>query len=138
MLHGDYGRRCQICGSTFLTRAGEIQVFSNHVVNPASDSRTNHFGNLLSLCGWHYALISYGQWVFLNPKTNAPVESGEDLEGLLSVVVEEPSDEGSTYIAIPIRFWNIYSDWRSEPHAVKSKIRFSSPHWVYFCQLLES
>ena len=138
MLHGDYGRRCQICGATFLTRAGEIQVFSDHVVDPASDSRTNHFGNLLSLCGWHYALISYGQWVFLNPTTNAPVESDEDLETLLNCPVEESSDDGSSYIAVPIQFWNIYRDWRSEPEASEERIRFSGPHWAYLCQLLKN
>lgn len=138
MLHGDYGKRCQICGSTFVTRAGEVQVFSDHVVDPASDSRTNHFGNLLSLCGWHYALISYGQWVFVNPTTNDPVEGTDDLETLLNYTVEESSDDGSSYIPVEIKFWNVYRDWRSEPEAIEERIRFSGPHWTYLCQLLEN
>ena len=137
MLDGDYGRRCQICGATFLTRGGKNQAFSNHVVKPRNDARTNHFGNLLSLCGWHYAMISYGQWVFLNPRTNAPVESDSDLECLLSDTVEKTNDDGSSFIAVPIRFWNIYRDWESQPQDSEETIRFSSPHWVYLRQLLE-
>lgn len=138
MLEGDYGKRCQICGATFLTRAGEVQVFANHVVNPASDFRTNHFGNLLSLCGWHYALIGYGQWVFVNPATNAPVENDDELQTLLNDPVEEISDDGSSYIALPIKFWSVYREWRSDPEDIEEKIRFSGPHWTYLCKLLET
>lgn len=68
MVHGDYGRRCQICGTTFRMSNGESQVFVVHVVAPSADDRTNHFGNLLGLCGHHYALMRYGHMAFTDPK----------------------------------------------------------------------
>ena len=110
MLYGDYGKRCQICGVSFRTRGGELQTFTSHPVAPAKDLRTNHFGNLLSLCGWHYALVRYGEWVFLDPTTRVPTESGSDLRTLLMSASEESDLVGNSYIPVPIRFWNVYCD----------------------------
>ena len=118
MLLGDYNRRCQICGSTFLTRNGDLQVFADHVVDPSDGAGTNHFGNLMSLCGWHYALISYGQWVLLDPISEWPVE---DIEGqgnndsvlqLLLKAETEWDNAGNEFITLPITFWNVYPNWR--------------------------
>ena len=138
MLHGDYGKRCQICGVSFRARNGELQVFASHTVAPAKDLRTSHFGNLLSLCGWHYALIRYGEWVFLNPATGYPAESGTDLRTLPSIASEDTDMDGNTYIPVPVRFWNVYRKWRSDPEHIDEEIRFSSPHWTYLCELLKT
>ena len=144
MLQGDYRNRCQICGATFLTRNGEFQGFADHIVDPSKDSHTNHFGNLLSLCGWHYALISYGQWVPLDPEDGHPFEhssgamSTEQLRDLLDAASEEIDNDGNTYIALPVRFWNVYREWRPDPEPIDEEIRFSIPHWTYLCELLKT
>ena len=143
MLQGDYGKRCQVCGASFLTRKGELQTFADHIVDPAKASSTNHFGNLLSLCGWHFALISHGQWVLLNPETGEPLEGSGGAQGLKDlmdspVVASEDIDEGNRYIVIPVRFWNVYTKWRPAPEQIDEKIRFSIPHWKYLCELLNT
>ena len=51
MTKNDYANRCQICGTTFEMRNRELQLFVVHLVEPSKDSRTNHLGNLLGLCG---------------------------------------------------------------------------------------
>ena len=144
MLQGDYRNRCQICGATFLTRNGEFQGFADHIVDPSKDSHTNHFGNLLSLCGWHYSLISYGQWVPLDPEDGHPFEhssgamSSEQLQDLLDAASEEIDNDGNGYIALPVRFWNVYREWRPDPEPIDEEIRFSIPHWTYLCELLKT
>ncbi len=144
MLLGDYGRRCQICGSTFRTRKGELQVFADHVVDPSEGASTNHFGNLMSLCGWHYALISYGQWVLLDPVTEEPskaVEADQDVGGIVELLEKAESEwdnNGNEFITLPVRFWNIYSDWQSDAEHVDQEIRFSLPHRAYLAELLKT
>ena len=145
MLQGDYGKRCQICGSSFLTRKGELQGFADHIVAPSKSSRTNHFGNLLSLCGWHYALITHGQWVLLECKAGNPIEQSatalnaeEDLRDSLLAACEEIHSEVDPYIVIHVRFWNVYRRWRADPEPIDEKIRFSVPHWTYLCELLKT
>ena len=140
MLQGDYGKRCQICGTSFLTRSGEFQIFADHIVSPARDSHTNHFGNLLSLCGWHYALISHGQWVLLDSKSGNPI-AGPEGDVLLGGLLEAPEkydDDANQYRSIPIRFWNVYPEWRPQPETIDEEIRFSVPHWKYLCELLKT
>lgn len=138
LLEGDYGGRCQICGSTFVTPSGNVQVFTDHIVDPQKDSRTNHFGNLLSLCGWHYALVSYGQWVFRDRATGSPTATGINLHSLVGTVAEEIDDDGNRFVPVPIRFWNVYRCWRSEPECIDAEIRFSIPHWKYFRRLIRA
>ena len=144
MLLGDYGRRCQICGSTFRTRKGDLQVFADHVVAPSEGSGTNHFGNLMSLCGWHYALISYGQWVLLDPLTEEPIKATEAdqdvgyIIDLLDKAETEWDNDGNEFVTLPVRFWNIYPDWRSDPDHVDQEIRFSLPHRTYLVELLKT
>ena len=143
MLQGDYGKRCQVCGASFLTRKGKLQTFADHIVDPANSSATNHFGNLLSLCGWHFALISHGRWVLLDPETGEPLKGSGTAQGLenlvnLPVVASEDIDDGNRYIAITVRFWNVYRKWRSAPEHIDEEIRFSIPHWKYFCELLNT
>ena len=67
MVEGDYGKRCQICTRTFAKTGGGWQVNVVHVVPPRMDYRTNHFGDLLGLCGWHFNLLRYGEWALLGP-----------------------------------------------------------------------
>ncbi len=90
MAHGDYAKRCQICSKTFRMRNGESQAFVLHLVRPCVHPGTNHFGDLVSLCGWHYALIQYGQWALIDPETEDGIEDPElmlrgDLERCLIV-----------------------------------------------------
>ena len=144
MLLGDYDKRCQICGSTFLTRSGDLQTFADHVVDPSEGEGTNHFGNLMSLCGWHFALISYGQWVLLDPLTDEPLEEISDrnqVMGILELLLKaerEIDNDGNEFITIPVRFWNIYSDWSADAEHVDEEIRFTIPHREYLRELLKA
>jgi len=140
-LRGDYRERCQICGSTFLTRAGNLNIFAPHTVKPKQHSLTNHFGNLLSLCAWHYALLDYGQWALLDPETEEPIDKEHLPERLLNLLQdnsrETVSDEGP-HINIPIRFSNLYLHWNPSPEEKIEEIRFTLPHRENICQLLMS
>ena len=144
MVHGDYGKRCQICSGSFAIRGGELQIYVAHVVPPSSDRRTNHFGDLLGLCGWHFSLMRYGEWCFLDPATDRPFIDSNGVEGwrrMRDFVVERPAeidDVGSSYVGLPVRFSNVYQDWDSEPRAVQEEIRYSIPHWKYLCELLKT
>ena len=148
MVHGDYGRRCQICGTTFKMKNGELQTFVVHVVEPRGDSRTNHLGDLMGLCGRHFALVRYGEWTWLNPKTGATFEDSEGLEGwehwqrfvlnAKGTDAEKTDSDGNTFIALPIRFWNVYEKWDAEPNPIDKLVRYSKPHWKYLCELLKT
>ena len=144
MIHGDYGKRCQICSGAFAIRGGELQVYVAHVVPPSGDSRTNHFGDLLGLCGWHFSLMRYGEWCFLDPATDQPFIDSNGVEGwrrMLDFVVERPEntdDLGTSYVGLPVRFYNIYQNWDSEPITSHEEIRYSIPHWKYLCELLKT
>ena len=147
MVHGDYDERCQICGKTFKKRNEELQAFVVHVVKPAGDSRTNHLGDLMSLCGEHFALVRYGKWHWLNPETGAEfVDSGgrEAWEHWRTFVLgaadrdaEKTDDDENTYIGLPIRFSDIYEEWNSGPRTLDSVVRYCRPHWIYLCKLID-
>ena len=144
MVHGDYGKRCQICSRSFTVRDGQLQVYVVHVVPPSEDERTNHFGDLLGLCGWHFALMRYGEWCFLDPDTNQHftdfngIASWERMRDFVTGRPEELDDMGNSYVGIPIRFSNVYQDWDSEPNTIQEEIRYSIPHWKYLCELLKT
>ena len=148
MVRGDYGGRCQICGTTFKMRNGELQTFVVHVVEPRGDSRTNHLGDLMGLCGQHFALVRYGEWIWLNPETGAKFEDSEGRKAwehwrhfVLNADgtdVEKTDSDGNTYIGLPIRFSNIYEEWNAEPDPVDKIVRYSNPHWKYLCELLKT
>ena len=114
-----------------------------HVVPPRIDLRTNHFGNLLGLCGWHYNLLRHGQWALLEPKSNLPlddVDGSAGWERMQSfILTREPDtdDLGNPFVGLPVRFYNIYQDWKAEPAPIDEEIRYSIPHWEYLCQLLQ-
>ena len=144
MVHGDYSKRCQICSRSFVVSGGQLQVYVAHVVPPGEDRRTNHFGDLLGLCGWHFSLMRYGEWCFLDPATRHPFLDSSDREGweqMRDFVTERPvevDDMGNRYVGLPVRFSNVYRDWNSEPEATYEEIRYSIPHWKYLCELLKS
>ena len=136
MVRADYDGRCQICGTTFGMRNGERQVFVIHIVPPRKDHRTNHFGNLLGLCGWHHALVRYGEWALCNPITNEPFEDWEHMQDSILRASEEMDDEGNPHVRLPVRFWNVYQGWESTPVPVDGEIRYSIPHWTHLQKLL--
>lgn len=138
MVWGDYARHCQICGTTFRMRNGELQIFVVHIVSPRKDHRTNHFGNLVGLCGWHYALVQYGEWALLNPEADEPFGGWEYMQDFVLNASEEMDDEGNSYVSLPIRFWNVYQGWNSTPSTVDEEIRYSMPHWTYLRELLST
>ena len=144
MVHGDYGKRCQICSKSFDMLGGQLQVYVVHVVPPSWDHRTNHLGDLMGLCGWHYSIIRYGKWAFLNPDTEAPFEDTDASEGwkdmrdFLSSALHLEDEEGNSYVSLKIRFWNVYEEWGSDRITVDEEIRYSVPHWVYLCELLQT
>ena len=144
MLLGDYNQRCQICGSTFQTRSGDLQTFADHVVDPSEGDGTNHFGNLMSLCGWHFALISYGQWILLDPITEEPIagiRDGNDAGGILELLLKserEIDNDGNEFITLPVKFWNVYPNWSADTEDVDAAIRFSIPHREYLAGLLKA
>ena len=137
MVKGDYGRRCQICGSTFTKPDGEPQVFIVHLVAPSRHMQTNHFGNLLGLCGWHFALVQHGQSQFMATEQASPVDDPEQLTELILNLPEEIDEAGNPYRALPIRFRNVYGSWASEPSTIDAMIRYSLPHWEYLCALVK-
>ena len=112
----------------------EPQTFVVHVVPPSKDYRTNYFGDLMGLCGWHYALVRYGEWTFVDPETDSP----ERIENIVPKVSKIDDETDNPYIAVPIRFWNIYQDWNPDPVTVDGEIRYSEPHWDYLCELLKT
>ncbi len=144
MVKGDYGKRCQVCGTTFRMPNGELHTSVVHVVEPSSDKRTNHYGDLVEFCGSHYSLVRYGQWTWLNPETRKPIIDADDAEAweqfrdLVLGATEKIDDDGNKYIGLPIRFSNIYQNWNSDPVEVNEVVRYSKPHWVYLCELLKA
>lgn len=136
MVTGDYGRRCQICGVTFDKPDGEQQVFVVHLVKSDRHMQSNHFGNLLGLCGWHFALMQHGQWQFTTSMQDMPVESLE-LSELILGLPEKIDESGNQYQSLPIRFLDVYAEWESEPLHIDAEIRYSLPHWEYLCALVK-
>ena len=136
MALGDYGSRCQVCSRSFSQRNGESQVFVVHVVPPSDDSRANNFGDLLGLCGWHYALIRYGQWALLDDN-GSPLDDADELRRSVERASQDIDDNGNDYVPVPIRFWNVYEDWNPEPQTIDATIRYSIPHWTYLKELLK-
>ena len=136
MTQADYGSRCQICSRSFRQHNGESQGFVVHVVPPMDDSPTNNFGDLLGLCGWHYALIRYGQWTLLDNDGNSLYDPAR-LRRFVEDAPQDIDDDGNDYVPIPIRFWNVYEDWNSEPRNINATIRYSIPHWTYLKELLK-
>ena len=139
MVSADYDGRCQICGAMVVMSNGDPQVFVVHLVRPSVDERTNHPGNLLGLCGWHYALMLYGQKALLDPETGEPCEDG-DWERMRDFVLSSSKKyaDDNTFIRLPIRFWNVYQDWNPDPVTINAEIRYSVPHWKYLCKLLKA
>lgn len=138
MVHGDYGKRCQICGTTFRQRNNHLQVYVVHLIAPSQDPRTNYFGNLLGLCGWHCALIQFGEWALLDSETDQPCRDWERMRNVVRSASERIDDAGNPYCAVPIQFANVYLDWNSAPVTQTSEIRYSRPHWQYFCERLNT
>ena len=136
MVEGDYTKRCQICGNTFMKPDGELQAFVIYIVSPSTDFRTNNFGNLLSLCGWHYALVQYGKWTWLDPETDRPFTEWGILRAFVLGASEDMDDMGNPYFAVPVRFFNVYQGWNPEPDTIDGEIRYTVPHWMYLRELL--
>lgn len=144
MVIGDYGKRCQICSKTFATTSGRWQVNVVHVVPPRQDSRTNHFGDLLGLCGWHFNLLQFGQWALLDPNTGQPFQDSEGSRGwerMQSYILgrtPDTDDWGNPFVGLPVRFSNVYEALETEPTTIEEEIRYSIPHWEFLCALLSS
>ena len=136
MVEGDYGRRCQICGRTFAKPDGSQQVFIVHVVPPTRHSLSNHFGNLMGLCGWHFALFQHGERCWRTLEGNKPLEDEEQMRALVLNLPEQIDDDGNAYRGLPMRFWNVFDEWTAEPTDVDALVRYSNPHWRYLCELL--
>lgn len=136
MVEGDYGRRCQICGRTFAKANLKQQVFVVHLVPPAQNSSTNYFGNLIGLCGWHFALFQYGQRCLITGEDGVPVTGEEQLRALVLNLPQQFDDAANAYRGLHIRFWNVYRQWDSEASSIDEVIHYSNPHWQYFCELL--
>ena len=142
MVKGDYGKRCQICGRTFTRTGGGWQVNVVHVVPPRMGYRTNHFGDLLGLCGWHFNLLRYGEWALLDPHTDRPFEDMDGTRGwerMRTFILNRDPDtdeSGNPFVGLPVRFSNVYQEWQSEPASIIKEIRYSIPHWEFLCRLL--
>ena len=136
MVVGDYGGRCQICGRTFAKSDGSHQVFVVHLVHPMDHPSSNHFGNLLGLCGWHFALIEHGQWNLIDPETDAPAVDDQQQRAVILGLQERVDDMGNMYRELPIRFANVYDEWAAELAMADAIVHYSIPHWQYLCELL--
>lgn len=140
MMLGDYWNRCQICGTTFSTSAGRLQVYVVHLLPPSEDHRTNYYGNLLGVCGWHYSLIRYNRdREFFDPITERAFERAEHMRDYVIATDKPDIDEmDNLYFGLGIRFRNIYRQWSSEPTTEGVVIRYCEPHWAYLRELLLS
>ena len=144
MVHSDYGKRCQVCSRTFTIPGSDWQIYVVHIVPPRTDTITNHFGDLLGLCGWHYSLVRYGEWALIDPNTDRPFGNSEASEGwqqmrdFISNAQQEIDETGDPYVGLPIRFSNVYDEWDAEPRDVEAQVRYSIPHWEYLRELLSS
>ena len=144
MVIGDYGKRCQICSKTFVRTGGGLLVNVVHVVPPREDHRTNHFGDLLGLCGWHFNLLHYGEWALVDPDTDQPFEDLDGFRGwerMRSFILDrvlETDEMGNPFVSLPVRFSNVYQDWESNPSMIREQIRYSIPHWEFLCALIRS
>ena len=144
MVEGDYGKRCQICSKTFVRTGGGWQVNVVHIVPLRLDYRANHFGDLLGLCGWHFALLQYGEWALVDPETDQPFESSDRSEGwehmleFISNRLPCTDEVGNQYVGLRVLFSNVYQEWDSEPVPIYEVIRYSIPHWNYLCELLNT
>ena len=144
MVTGDYGKRCQVCSRTFVTTGGSWQVNVVHVVPPRADHRTNHLGDLLGLCGWHFNLLQYGEWALLEPNTNLPFEDlngspgWERMRAFILNRSQDADDLGNPFVGLPVRFYNVYKDQDAEPTTIEEQIRYSIPHWEFLCALLRA
>ena len=144
MVKGDYGKRCQICSRTFVTTGGSWQVNVIHVVPPRVDHRTNHFGDLVGLCGWHFNLLQYGEWALLDPGTNLPFEDLNESPGwermreFIFNRIQDTDELGNTFVGLPVRFYNVYKDEDAEPATIDEQIRYSIPHWEFLCALMRA
>ena len=142
MVEGDYGKRCQICSKTFTTTGGGWLVNVVHVVPPRMGYQTNHFGDLLGLCGWHYNLLRYGEWALLDSNDDRPFEDMDGTRGwermrrFILNCEQDTDDLRNLYVGLPIRFSNVYQEWQSEPTPITEKIRYSIPHWEFLRRLL--
>ena len=137
MVQSDYGKRCQICSRSFSIRDNRLQVYVVHIVPPGKDDRTNHFGDLLGLCGWHYALLQYGQWAFLDSETKQEFKKWEHMRNFISGMSQDVDELGNPYVGILIRFYNVYDGWDAEPRTMDEEVRYSIPHWTYLCELIK-
>lgn len=135
MVLSDYGSRCQVCGSTFRDVSGNLHTNVIHVVLPSSDKRTNNFGNLMGLCGQHYSHVRHGEWAMLDPKTNEPFQSPEELRDYFLNATPEIDDNGNTFVSVPVRFSNIMPGDSETTTTEYERIRYSIPHWKYLCAL---
>ena len=144
MVKGDYGKRCQICSRTFVTTGGSWQVNVIHVVPPRVDHRTNHFGDLVGLCGWHFNLLQYGEWALLDPGINLPFEDlneslgWERMREFIFNRIQDTDELGNTFVGLPVRFYNVYKDEDAEPATIDEQIRYSIPHWEFLCALMRA
>ena len=142
MVEGDYGKRCQICTRTFVRTGGGWLVNVVHVVPPREGYPTNHFGDLLGLCGWHFNLLQYGEWALLDPDTDLPFEDMDGTRGwerMRTFILNrapETDDSGNQFVELKVRFTNVYLEGRSEPTSITEQIRYSIPHWEFLCRLL--
>ncbi len=135
MALSDYGSRCQVCGSTIQTASGKLHTSVIHVVPPSADKRTNNFGNLMGLCGKHYERIRYGEWAMLDPKTNEPFQSPEELRDYFLKASPETDGKGNSFVSVPVHFSNIYEEGSESPTSEEETIKYSIPHWKYLCAL---
>ena len=142
MVEGDYGKRCQICTRTFVRTGGGLLVNVVHVVPPREGYPTNHFGDLLGLCGWHFNLLRYGEWALLDPDTDRPFEDMDGTRGwerMRTFILNrsQATDEwGNAFVGLPVQFTNVYLEGQSEPTSITEQIRYSIPHWEFLCRLL--
>ena len=142
MVQGDYGKRCQICTRTFVRTGGGWLVNVVHVVPPREGYPTNHFGDLLGLCGWHFNLMRYGEWALLDPDTDRPFEDMDGARGwerMRTFILNrtpETDESGNQFVELRVRFTNVYLEGQSEPTSITEGITYSIPHWEFLCRLL--
>ena len=82
-------------------------------------------------------MISYGDWKFLHPETREPITSERAMDDLLNDVHNKHNGNGNDFRMVSIRLYNVYEQWDSKPKTTDQIIRYSEPHWKYFCRRFE-
>ena len=85
-----------------------------------------------------------GEWAIIDSGSGQPfddLDGSRGWERMRSFILSRTPTvdaEGISYIGLPVRFSNVYQEWKSEPTTIEEEIRYSIPHWEFLRELLNA